>query len=835
MKRLLIVVCLCCAAKLFAQAPEGINYQAVARDISGAEMPNTPVNVQVQILNSSLAVIYQEDHTDTTNAFGLFNLVVGQGQNPTSSFANINWASGPFYLRISIDANNSGYVNMGYTQLWSVPYALYAKESANGPQGLAGINCWDLNGNGVNDPAEDRNGDSQWNALDCQGDSGVAGPAGLTGPTGPAGSTGATGPTGLNGVAGATGSTGPTGATGPSGNTGAAGPTGATGPTGVAGATGPSGSTGATGPTGPTGAAGATGSTGATGVAGATGPSGASGATGPTGATGATGIQGITGATGPTGSGGITGTGTTNYVAKWNSATGLTSSVIYDNGNNVVVGAGLPGVIGGSSRALTIGATNAYTTDDAALEFVGGGAASTDTLGKIDFIATTPGPTYTLESMIYGSRGGDLLFLTRGSALTERFRITTNGYVGVNTNNPQSQFEVVTDGSLNQGLRVTNSQASTNGPSIYFDAAVTDWTITAANAGNGSGANKLVFRNYSNFTDLMAITATGSVGIGTTFPNTKLQIEGGTNAVNIQLTNSNSGANANDGLFFGLSNSLQANIINAETGGITLQDGTASNTGVQVNGGFVAINKPSLEPAPTNALKVYNNVGNQSLQVNNSGLILGDVDGNSFSNYFMIDFENTPRFIFSGANIGIGTTAPSEQLDIANGNVRINASNDYKYAAPKTHYYSIPGPAFSPENGSSYATAITSGNVYITSGTATTVGYLEAPVNLPDGATVTGVYFYVYDNDATYNLQAGQLWRNDASTSTAFGTSQQMANVPAPAANSTLIQLTSSTTITNPVIDNQNYTYFVRWGTQQSNANMRLVKVMITYTVTKAD
>ncbi len=40
---------------------------------------------------------------------------------------------------------------MGYTQLWSVPYALYAKESANGPQGLPGINCWDTDGDGVND------------------------------------------------------------------------------------------------------------------------------------------------------------------------------------------------------------------------------------------------------------------------------------------------------------------------------------------------------------------------------------------------------------------------------------------------------------------------------------------------------------------------------------------------------------------------------------------------------------------------------------------------------------------------------------------------------------
>ncbi len=157
-KYYLFLILIAAQISLFAQAPEGINYQAVARDLIGAEMSNTAVSVQVQILNSAL--VYQEDHATTTNAFGLFNIVVGQGLNPTSTFSNINWATGPYNLKISIDANGSGLVNMGYTQLWSVPYALYAKESANGQQGLLGITCWDTIRNGVNDPAEDANGDN---------------------------------------------------------------------------------------------------------------------------------------------------------------------------------------------------------------------------------------------------------------------------------------------------------------------------------------------------------------------------------------------------------------------------------------------------------------------------------------------------------------------------------------------------------------------------------------------------------------------------------------------------------------------------------------------------
>lgn len=102
-----------------------------------------------------------------------------------------------------------------------------------GTNGTNGLACWDTNGNGINDPSEDINGDGLWNSLDCQG---AAGPAGPAGPTG---------------AAGAQGATGPAGAAGPTGATGVAGPAGPTGPAGSAGATGPTGAAGVTGPTGP--------------------------------------------------------------------------------------------------------------------------------------------------------------------------------------------------------------------------------------------------------------------------------------------------------------------------------------------------------------------------------------------------------------------------------------------------------------------------------------------------------------------------------------------------------------------------------------------------------
>ena len=86
-----------------------------------------------------------------------------------------------------------------------------------------GINCWDLNGNGINDPAEDVNMDGMFNALDCQGEDGMDGAQGPQGPEGPQGPAGPQGPEG------------PTGPQGPAGNDGAPGPQGPEGPQGVPG------------------------------------------------------------------------------------------------------------------------------------------------------------------------------------------------------------------------------------------------------------------------------------------------------------------------------------------------------------------------------------------------------------------------------------------------------------------------------------------------------------------------------------------------------------------------------------------------------------------------
>ncbi len=53
-----------------------------------------------------------------------------------------------------------------------------------GPPGLAGVDCFDLNGNGIGDASEDINGDGLHDQRDCQGPLGPIGPQGAEGPRG---------------------------------------------------------------------------------------------------------------------------------------------------------------------------------------------------------------------------------------------------------------------------------------------------------------------------------------------------------------------------------------------------------------------------------------------------------------------------------------------------------------------------------------------------------------------------------------------------------------------------------------------------------------------------
>lgn len=134
-----------CSPALKAQSPDSINYQAIARNVTGAELVNRTISVKFVIHQSMPggSIVYTDTHpTVITNAFGLFSIYIGQ----TGGLNTINWGKGPYFLEVDVDTAgaNSNYLLMGTTQFVSVPYAFYsnrariADSALNGPRGDSG-------------------------------------------------------------------------------------------------------------------------------------------------------------------------------------------------------------------------------------------------------------------------------------------------------------------------------------------------------------------------------------------------------------------------------------------------------------------------------------------------------------------------------------------------------------------------------------------------------------------------------------------------------------------------------------------------------------------------
>lgn len=135
MKKLITTTIMVLAVALaMAQAPDKFTYQAVVRNANNTLVANAQVGVRVNILQGTAtgSAVYSETHMVSSNANGLVTLNIGAGSVLHGSFANIDWADGPYFLKTDIDPNGGNNYNVTSTQqLLSVPYALYAKEAAN--------------------------------------------------------------------------------------------------------------------------------------------------------------------------------------------------------------------------------------------------------------------------------------------------------------------------------------------------------------------------------------------------------------------------------------------------------------------------------------------------------------------------------------------------------------------------------------------------------------------------------------------------------------------------------------------------------------------------------
>jgi hypothetical protein len=138
---LLTLSLLVCFVVVKAQAPQGFNYQGVARNSFGNIISSKPIAIRFSLRATTAAgiVVYSEKHSTETDQYGLFTLLVGKGEAITGNFSNINWGTNSMFLQVELDGDNKGiFTNMGTTQLMSVPYALFAASGNTGPQGPVG-------------------------------------------------------------------------------------------------------------------------------------------------------------------------------------------------------------------------------------------------------------------------------------------------------------------------------------------------------------------------------------------------------------------------------------------------------------------------------------------------------------------------------------------------------------------------------------------------------------------------------------------------------------------------------------------------------------------------
>ncbi|PDH50499.1 MAG: hypothetical protein CND00_04345, partial [Cryomorphaceae bacterium MED-G14] len=120
----------------FSQSSDAFSYQSVLRDANGNIISSRNVLVDVSIL-SSQSLVYSESHNTSTSSNGIISLKIGSKNQ--SSFSNIDWSNNNHSITVKVSLEGSDYYVTTKSDLLSVPYALYAKESADSPQLISSI------------------------------------------------------------------------------------------------------------------------------------------------------------------------------------------------------------------------------------------------------------------------------------------------------------------------------------------------------------------------------------------------------------------------------------------------------------------------------------------------------------------------------------------------------------------------------------------------------------------------------------------------------------------------------------------------------------------------
>lgn len=139
MKKIIFTISIVCIliSNIFAQVPQAINFQAIARDASGNIMASTNIMIRLSVVDSVTGgtIVYQELRALQTDQYGSFNFQIGLNPNfvTTGVFNNINWATGRKFLKIDYDPTNTfnWALTLGTIGFSTVPYSFAAASVTN--------------------------------------------------------------------------------------------------------------------------------------------------------------------------------------------------------------------------------------------------------------------------------------------------------------------------------------------------------------------------------------------------------------------------------------------------------------------------------------------------------------------------------------------------------------------------------------------------------------------------------------------------------------------------------------------------------------------------------
>ena len=133
MKKLIFFLFIILSFNAYSQSPSNFTYQSVVRDGSGKLLSNKEISFRISVLKNSESgqVVFEEEHSVTTNINGLATLIVGKGSG-NDDLGGIDWGDGSYFLKVEIDPEGGfNFIAEDTTQLLSVPYALYSSSSGS--------------------------------------------------------------------------------------------------------------------------------------------------------------------------------------------------------------------------------------------------------------------------------------------------------------------------------------------------------------------------------------------------------------------------------------------------------------------------------------------------------------------------------------------------------------------------------------------------------------------------------------------------------------------------------------------------------------------------------